>query len=262
MEALTYRLEAWLSPRADLIIANARSVRADAIGRRMPGERIAVIPNGIDTDAMRPDKEAGHALRRTWAIPESAFVVGCVARLDPMKDHSTLFSAAAQFARSNSDAYFVCVGDGPASYRKKLQARAQALGLGSRMQMAGEIADMRAVYNAFNIGTLSSAFGEGFPNVVGEAMACGTPVVATDIGDASVVVGPFGEIAPPNDPDALCAGWVRLRARVDIDKGLPEAARAFIAANFSVDAMVCRTERALFALVSGRNPDKIACDFS
>jgi glycosyltransferase involved in cell wall biosynthesis len=262
LEALTYRLEAWFSGRADLVIANARSVRADAISRRLPGERIAVIPNGIDTDAMRPDPTAGHALRRAWSIPDAAFVVGCVARLDPMKDHPTFFSAASQFSQPHPDVYFVCVGNGPAPYSEELKARAEALGLGGRMQMAGEIADMRAAYNAFNIVTLSSAFGEGFPNVVGEAMACGVPVVATDVGDTSAVVGPFGEVAPANDPAALCAGWVRLRARLAIDKDLPEAARAFIAANFSVDAMVRRTEGALFALVSGRTPDMIAREFA
>src|SRR3954468_17751249 len=68
LNALTYRSEAWLSRRADLIIANAHAVRADAIARGLPADRIVVVPNGIDTDLMRLDKEAGRALRRTWGV--------------------------------------------------------------------------------------------------------------------------------------------------------------------------------------------------
>src|SRR5262249_55975595 len=159
-------------------------VRANAAARGFPIDRVAVVPNGIDTDAMRPDAAAGRAQRRQWELPDSAFVIGCVARLDPMKDHTTLINAAAAFARANSDARFVCAGNGSPSYRDALTRLAGSLGLADRMRWVGEIDDVKAAYNAFDIATLPSAFGEGFPNVVGEAMACGVPVVATDVGDA------------------------------------------------------------------------------
>ena len=175
LNALTYRSEAWLSRRADLIIANARAVRVDAIARGLPADRIVVVPNGIDTDLMRPDKEAGRALRRTWGVSDEAFVIGCVARLDPMKDHANFLTAAAQLAREDSGVHFVCVGHGPAAYRSELMRQATSLGLEDRVLWADEVGDMKAVYNAFDIATLASAFGEGFPNVVGEAMACGVP---------------------------------------------------------------------------------------
>src|SRR5258708_8170503 len=197
LSALTYRSEAWLARRADLLIANARTVRADAVARGLPADRIAVVPNGIDTDAMRPDAAAGRALRHAWDIADDAFVVGCVARLDPMKDHANLLSAATSFARSNPDARFVCVGDGPAAYRDELQARADLLGLADPVVSAGEIRDVKAAYSAFDIATLPSAFGEGFPNVVGEAMACGIPVAATDMGDVRAIVAEVGETVPP-----------------------------------------------------------------
>ena len=66
---------------------------------------------------------------------------------------------------------------------------------------------MKAVYNAFDIATLASAFGEGFPNAVGEAMACGIPVAATDVGDVRSIAGSSGEVVPPKNPDLLCAAW-------------------------------------------------------
>src|SRR5262249_54448353 len=106
LHALTYRSEAWLARRADLIIVNAYAVRADTVVRGMPRDRVAVAPNGIDTEAMRPDPAAGRALRRAWQISDGAFVIGCAARLDPMKDHANLLQAAARFAEA--EARFVC----------------------------------------------------------------------------------------------------------------------------------------------------------
>jgi glycosyltransferase involved in cell wall biosynthesis len=264
LSALSYRTEAWLSPRADLIIANAHAVRDDAAGRGLPAGRIAVVPNGIDTDAMRPDAAAGQALRRAWAhswgLADDAFVIGCVARLDPMKDHANLLHAAARFAQAHPDARFVCAGDGPPGYRSELAALANSLGLADRLVWAGEVGDVRAAYNAFDIATLPSAFGEGFPNVVGEAMACGTPVVATDVGDTAAIVGAHGEVVAPSEPDALCAGWLRLRRRLGPE--LRDAVRSSIVADYGLDVMVSRTEAVLAQLISGRPAEEIAREFA
>jgi glycosyltransferase involved in cell wall biosynthesis len=249
--ALTYRLEAWLAGRADLIIANADAGRADAIRRGFPSDRIAVIANGIDTDVMRPDADGGRERRRAWGIAEDAFVVGCVARFDPMKDHVNFLAAAARFTAKVPTVRFVCAGDGSPSYRAELEALAQSLGLADRVVWAGEIANVATAYNAFDIATLPSAFGEGFPNVIGESMACGTPVVATDVGDARAIIGELGEVVPPKRPDLLCAGWERLRQRLAQDAGLPDAVRKAIIANYSVETMLERTENLLLRVVAG-----------
>jgi glycosyltransferase involved in cell wall biosynthesis len=249
--ALTYRLEALLARRADLIIANADAGRTDAISRGFPSDRIAVIANGIDTEVMRPDTDGGRARRRAWGIADDAFVIGCVARLDPMKDHANFLAAAARFAAHAPTARFVCVGDGAPAYRAELQALAQSLGLTDRLVWAGEIANVAAAYNAFDIATLPSAFGEGFPNVIGESMACGVPVVATDIGDARTIIGELGEVAPPKRPDLLCAGWQRLRQRLAQGASLRGAVRKAIVEGYGVEAMLDRTEHVLSRVVAG-----------
>ena len=136
-----------------------------------------------------------------------------------MKDHPTFLRAAAQFARQNADARFVCVGDGAAAYRDELRTLTRSLGLDDRLVWAGEHGDVKAAYNAFDIATLSSAFGEGFPNAVGEAMACGVPVVGTDVGDVRPIVGELGEVVAPGQPEPLCAGWARLRRRLSDQPG-------------------------------------------
>src|SRR5262245_6740303 len=259
LSALSYRLEAWLSRRAHLIIANSGAGRVDAMKRGMPQERIVVVRNGIDTETMRPDPAAGRAQRRAWGLPDDAFVIGCVARLDPMKDHANLLAAAASFAATHADARFVCVGDGPAWYRDQLTARASSHGLEGRLVWAGAISDVRSAYNAFDIATLPSAFGEGFPNVVGEAMACGIPVVATDVGDIRTIVGELGEVVPPSQAELLCAGWTRLRQRLSAGENLREAVRNSIS-SFSVDAVVGRTEAIFVQLVADSPARAIASE--
>jgi glycosyltransferase involved in cell wall biosynthesis len=262
LAALSYVLEALLSRRADLIIANALAGRADAIARGMPAERIAVIRNGIDTEAMRPDPAAGRKQRRAWGIAEDAFVVGCVARLDPMKDHPTLLTAAAAFAHRNDDARFVCVGDGADAYRNRLMTLAKSHGLKNRVLWAGEVAEVRPAYNAFDVATLPSAFGEGFPNVVGEAMACGIPVVATDVGDVRAIVGEHGIVVPPHRPDLLCAAWMRQREKIARGAISLAAIRSCIVSGYGVDAMVQRTEDAFARLLAGEPADAIAREFT
>ena len=258
LSALTYAVEVRLSQRADLIIANGHTVRADAIKRGMPASRIAVIPNGIDTQIMQPDSAAGSLQRRAWGIPENAFIIGCVARFDPMKDHPTFLEAAARLAREQTDARFVCVGDGAARYREELKAQARALGLDGALIWAGEMDSLRNVYNAFDVATLSSAFGEGFPNVVGEAMACGIPVVATDVGDVGRIVGEIGEVVPPRNPQALASAWMRMRQRLTQGSIARAQVRLSIVKNYSLERMVNRSVDSLTQLLAGRSGEQIA----
>jgi glycosyltransferase involved in cell wall biosynthesis len=183
-----------------------------------------------------------------------------VARLDPMKDHATLLKAAAAMAREAPDVRLVCIGDGP--LRGELESLTHSLGLAGRVVWAGEVADTRAAYSAFDIATLASAFGEGFPNVVGEAMACGTAVAATDVGDVRLVIAGVGEVVPPGNNQLLCAAWRVLRRRLAQEPGLPAAARDTIVANYGVETMVRRSEEVLAQLAAGRAPQEIAHEFA
>lgn len=242
-------LEARLSRRADLIIANAEAVRVDGIRRGMPQEKITVIPNGIDTTLMRREDGARERCRKEWSFQNDHFVIGIVARLDPMKDHDTFLTAAAGLAREQDDVRFVCVGDGAPEYRESLKTRACDLGLSNRLVWAGERSDLATVYSALDVATLSSAFGEGFPNVIGEAMACGVPVVSTDVGDSKTVIGDCGIIVPPRRPDCLKTAWAEMRRRLSTEeKELRTASRARIVEHFSLDKMIAKTAAALHNL--------------
>ncbi len=244
------RLGPWLdrnaSRWADGVVANSQAARRQAIARGIHSSKIVVIPNGIDCDRFRPAPEARALQRRQWGIPETAVVVGIIARLDPVKDHMTFIRAASRVAVARGDVHFVCVGDGNPGYRRRLEQLASDLGVSARLTWSGEGRVTNAVYSALDVAVLSSNRGESFPNVIAEAMACGTPCVVSDSGDAPLIVGDTGAVVPPGDPGALAQAIVGVLERArSTESRLPALARARIEHVYSVDLLVSRTERAL-----------------
>jgi len=204
---LTRYLERAFASRADCIVANSRAGKDIAITNGLPGTSLTVIPNGIDTDHFIPDIRDRDRIRAEWNVPDDAYLIGKIARLDPMKGHATFLGAVARAAQNSPTLRFVCVGDGPADYAKSLREKGATLGLGDRVIWAGNRRDMVAIYNAVDAVTLTSDFGEGFPNAVGEAMACGRACVVTDVGDAACIVGDTGCVVPPGDAIAIAQAW-------------------------------------------------------
>ena len=245
---LTFRVSRLLGRFVDLVVANSWAGAAYHRAKGYPATKVTVVPNGIDLKRFRPDPEAGRRARAAWRVPEQSTVVGTVGRLDPMKDHPTFLEAAAVLSRIQQQLLFVCVGDGPAGYRFELQARAAALGLSNRVIWTGTQEDMTAVYNGLDLCCLSSAFGEGFSNVLGEAMACGVPCVATDVGDAARILDGCGVVVPPGSPSRLAEAIREGLAHVSQDR--KRACRERVEREFSVDRMVDETERLLRACVN------------
>ena len=248
---LAYRIECALSGLPDLVISNSRSGLDHAQTNGFPaGDRSVVIPNGIDTERYHPDPEAGRRVRAELGIAADEPLVGIVGRLDPKKDHPSFLKAAAILAEARPKVRFVCVGPGPEPYARELRALSDSLGLGSRVAWTGPRADMKDVYNALDLLALSSLF-EGFPNVLGEAMACGKPCVATDAGDSSWVVGDCGQVIPHSDPAALASAMARTLDRISAGEISPECIRGRVVANFSRARLVDATEAALLGLRGG-----------
>ncbi len=243
MQTAGARLERLAAPAADGIIANSEAARAQALRAGFPSQRLFVVPNGIDCQAFRLDPAGRAELRALWGVPEGAPLVGLVARLDPVKNHANFLRAAALVAAEVPEARFVCVGGaGREAYRKELLALAEELGLAPRLTWAGERPVTRAEYSAFDLAVLASDGGEGFPNVVAEAMACERPVATTRSGDVERIVGDAGVVVPPRDHQQLGAAMVELLRRArEPGATLGARARARIEAEFSVDALVRRS---------------------
>lgn len=226
--------------RADAIVCNSAAGRRHLLSQGVAvAERIAVVANGIEVDRYAFDADKRTDQRRAWNVKCSDRLVGIVARLDPMKGHSTFLLAAALALKEAPDLRFVCAGGGKGSLLASLKAQAEKLGIADRVIWAGHCSDLPAVYSAIDLLVLASINGEGFPNVIGEGMACGLPVVATDVGDCREIVAEHGWIVPPGDPQALGEAILAASAAVDgWDRTKPIN---HITENFSVEAMVKAT---------------------
>lgn len=250
LERLVFQLQCLGSRFVDLVVANSRAGLDYHAAHGFPRQKLTVIPNGIDAERFAPDREARQSVRSEWGIGDEETVIGLVGRLDPMKGHSTFLRAAALVAERRTDVRFVCVGDGAGPYAEELRRLGHDLGFDRRLAWVGARRDVEAVYNGLDVACSSSVFGEGFPNVVGEAMACGVPCVVTDVGDAAWVVGDTGIVVPPGHPEALAAGMETLIGKTSGARlALGSRARARIVAEFSPNRLVQRTAEALLGLV-------------
>ena len=185
-EKLTIWLQARLARFADCIIVNSMAGLQYAVQSGLPREKMLFIPNGIDTNLFYPNDEEGKHIRAQWAIEDGAKIVGNVARFDPIKNHPMFLKAAALVAAQRSDVHFVCVGHGKDSYLQELKQISRTLGIEKRVHWIQADSDVRAIYNAVDV-FCASSLSEGFPNVIGEAMACGRQCVVTDVGDSASI---------------------------------------------------------------------------
>jgi glycosyltransferase involved in cell wall biosynthesis len=183
------------------------------------------IANGVDTRGFTPHRAERDSFRQAIGIPRDRFAIGLIARFHPMKDHRGFFAAAKILAARRSDAIFVLAGSGTEA-SGAIDAMIAAEGLAGRVILLGTRLDMTSIYPALDMVTLSSAYGEGCPNVLLEAMACGVPCVATDVGDCARIIGDTGEVVQPRDPAALAAAWETLAGKDLAQLGAAARSRA------------------------------------
>lgn len=192
-----------LSRRADLIISNSWTGAQHHIKLGYPADRITVIPNGIDTGRFRPDREAGLQFRRTHGIPVDAKVVGMLARFDPMKGQTLFPELLRRVLEDEPGAVGVIVGNHLEEQKRGVLEIAKEKGVADRIYIVGDTRSPWAALNSFDVLTVPSIFGEGFPNVIGESLACDIPVAAFDTGDSKRLVASTYETAPAQDTRAL-----------------------------------------------------------
>jgi glycosyltransferase involved in cell wall biosynthesis len=195
------------------------------------------IPNGINTDQFRPDTKARMSVRQEWDVANNEFLAGMIGRFDPMKAHPVFLKAAAIVQANYPNTCFVCIGEGPASYFTEMKKLASQLKL-FNVLWPGLRTDMPAVYNALDLLVSSSLFGEGFPNVVAEAMACGKPCVVTDVGDANMLVANSGICVHPGRPEDLAQAIEQMLGKSATERAkLGEKARQRIIENYNMEKM-------------------------
>lgn len=225
----------WLADRIVCVSSAARDVH---LGLGYDPSKIDVIPNGVPLTS--PDRDARSAIRMELGIPQDALLVGRIARYHPMKDHRTLIEAIRIVTRECPDVFWLLCGAGVDEDNPELAGWLEAAGIGDRVRLAGLRQDIPRIHAGLDLACSSSAYGEGFPNVIAEAMATGVPAVVTDVGDSALLVGETGIVVPPRDPAALAQGILRLLADADLRRRLGDAARARVDDTFSLRQMAER----------------------
>jgi glycosyltransferase involved in cell wall biosynthesis len=231
---------AWLSPWVPAAIAccSEHSARVhQAMGYR--ADKFTVVHNGYDLVQFRANADARAALRAEWRIAPDGVLLGMVARWDPYKDHENLLRALALLKLRGQEFRCILVGSGMDRGNGVLVSLVDQLGLAECVLLAGPRDDIPAVMNALDLHVLSSA-GEAFPNTVAEAMACGTPCVVTDVGDAALIVGRTGWVVSPRDAPALAQAVEKaLSALSALGRAeVGRKCRARIEENFRLEKMV------------------------
>ncbi len=240
LSTLVLRMLIPLSSLPHVVLANSQSgIRAHkALGYKP--RRWVYIPNSLDLDEFRPDPEARNQVRRELELPQDAPIIGLVARFHPMKDHANFVAAASLLAADDPRIHFVLVGRGVDSANVELTRWVESTGARHRFHLLGHRLDISRITAGLDIGCSSSA-SEGSSNALAEAMACGVPCVATDVGDSSLIVQNTGVIVPPKQPQAFaraCHGLINLTLKRREELGL--AARKRIEECFSVPSVVLR----------------------
>lgn len=198
-------------------------------------EKMQVIPNGFELDQFLASSSAKPSLCEELSIATNSRLVGLMARYDPQKNHTGFLRAASMVAESLPDVHFILAGTGVDNHNLALQTAIGELGLVSRCHLLGRRDDMPRLMAALDVLASSSSYGEAFPNVLGEAMACGVPCVVTDVGDSAEIVGNTGRVVPAGDMEGLGCGLLELLGlRVEQKAALGEQARARIAGHYEI----------------------------
>lgn len=201
--------------------------------------KAVVIPNGFDIDRFQPSTRLRAPTREKWCIGPETVAVGLLARVHAMKDHATFLKAAAIAKQRSGNVVFIIAGRGAPGLRDEMPDLVAAVE--PCLRLLPEETDTPAFMNGLDIFALSSAWGEAFPNVLGEAMACAIPCVATDVGDSAEIVADAGRIVGPQAPDALAQAILELaEAGPDSRRAMGSRARARIAANYTIDGVAER----------------------
>lgn len=208
-----------------------------------PSSKRVVLPNGFDTDTFKPNLEARARVREALRLPQETLLVGLIGHYRPMKDHGNFLNAASLLKSRHPHVQYVLAGEFIDNANAELKRSIAEYGMQGEVHLLGQRDDMHAVQAALDIAVLSSSGGEGFPNVIGEAMSCGVPCVVTDVGDSGHVVGDTGVIVQPGDSEVLADGIARLIDCGEIQRSaLGARARQRVIEHFSLGPIVSQYE--------------------
>ena len=206
---LANRMIYWLANMPDLVIFNSYAGEKYYLDNGFECKQAMVIPNGIDTTVFFPNGVARENIRSVLGIKKDEILVGAVGRLDEIKDFDVFLSVAVRLVDLDKRYTFVLIGSGTPSQESVVTKSIEKKRLRAHVQRIPETNAIADYFNAMDV-YCSCSRGEGFPNTVAEAMACGVPCVVTKAGDSEIIIGDTGVAVDPGDDEALMRGVVRM----------------------------------------------------
>ena len=196
-------LLARFSKRFKTVIFNSETSKKQHLAIGYDAGNSIFIPNGYDTNEFSPySLQDKTRLRARLKLPENDFVFGYVARHQPVKNHYGLLKALAEVVKHDSNVKLVLIGKRLSSKNNALEKTINQLDIAKHVTLLGERNDIPELLQVLDV-YVSPSHAEAFPNTIGEAMSCGIPCIATDVGDSAAIIGDTGIVVPPNDNDAL-----------------------------------------------------------
>ncbi len=250
LTALVIRLDAYLSraPRRIVYVSKTSASQHESIGYQK--DRTLVFHPGFDTEKFAPSEEARLSLRRELSLKKDTILIGLIGRYHPVKDHGNFICAAERLSQNHANVRFVLCGKGVNHENAELRGLIEKLRLERCTFLLGERPDIERIVAALDI-AVSSSCSEGFPNVIGEAMAAGVPCVVTAVSDLPEIVGPTGRIVPVKDSVALAKGieeliTIGLAGR----QALGAVARARTIERYSIESSIAQYEEVYEVIAS------------
>ena len=243
---------AFLSRRVGGIVNNSEASRIQHERAGYASGKTIILPNGFDSEVFKPDADAKRSVREELGVEDGAFLIGLIGRYHPAKDHANFFAAARILSKDHPHLRFLLAGEDVTLENPVLRMDIEAAGLLDKCILLGKRSDVPRLTAALDV-AVSSSYSEGFPNVVGEAMAAGAPCVVTDTGESAAIVGDTGIVVPPKNPEALAEGLRKLVSMPHEQRAaLGQAARARIEEHYSIESVVERYERFYEEIIRNR----------
>ena len=242
-------LSYWLPKK---ILFNSREAQAVHARVGYDERKFEVIPNGFDLHENTPNTETRATVRRELDLPEDTLLVGFIARIDPVKNHEGFLEAAVSIHAALPEVHFVMAGKNVGESNLKLLRIIEDYKLSKCVHLLGHRQDIQKLMAAIDV-HVSASHTEAFPNVIGEAMASGTPSVATDVGDSAWIIGDTGKVVPRGNMKALADGITDLLMMPTENRlDLGSKARARIGEQFEIGKVATLYQQYFFHLADSR----------
>jgi glycosyltransferase involved in cell wall biosynthesis len=224
----------------DRILCCANVARLNHVRLGYADDKMEVLPNGFDLSCFKPAPEMRESVRREFGVPDNAPIIAMIGRFDVQKGHRMLIDAAATLRERRPQIHYLLAGQDVDDSNAALARWLNECTLQSSVSLLGIREDIPRLLAAVDALVLPS-IGEGFPNVVGEAMASAVPCIASNVGDTPFLIGDTGFIVPPGDAGALANAMDRFLSMPERERqSYGVRARQRVVENFEIGAIMRR----------------------